>query len=523
MNKVFPDPASAPSPAVSAPRPPRRTLSPTARVWRRIEHWIILIHRWIGILTCLACVVWCLSGIVLIYIVQPKVMDAEYRASLNPIAWSQVRTDPTAALKASGVKTFPQRMRLEMSGGRPVYFFTDWNGAVSAVTADDGALIKQIAPARAVAIGRGFAHSERPTYLRLVDKDRWVFGANYDKTRPYHLVALHDDLDRYIYVSAKTGAVVIDTSSHDRFWTWLARVPHLVEIPWMREHAVAWRNLMLWSTGLATLVLISGMWLGITRLSLVKRYSEGRVSPFHGWMLWHHLLGIVGGLTLFTWVGTAWIYMHPGQYLESTAIPKTALQAYTGHKGADFPLSAAKTGAIAPVGALYAGFDWLAGKPIVFFGLRDGKIDTFDGATGAAAPLSDARLTEAARLLVPGAPVVYSERRTTPDRYWHSFKGDVRKVPIFRVVFGDRNQTWVHLDPDTGDVVQTRQDSDRTYFLFFNEIHKFDFYSVRGLAHEVLVWVLMLMATGISMTGAVVGWKHLSRPSRPGRKPSPSP
>jgi hypothetical protein len=40
--------------------------------------------------------VWCLSGIALIHIVEPKVMDAEYRASLNPIVCSQVRTDPTS-------------------------------------------------------------------------------------------------------------------------------------------------------------------------------------------------------------------------------------------------------------------------------------------------------------------------------------------------------------------------------------------------------------------------------------------
>ena len=48
--------------------------------------------------------------------------------------------------------------------------------------------------------------------------------------------------------------------------------------------------------------------------------------------------------------------------------------------------------------------------------------------------------------------------------------------------------------------------------LFFNEIHKFDFYSFRGLGRDALVWFLMLMGTGISLTGLVVGWKHLTRP-----------
>ena len=130
------DQSAAGAPAAEGPTVRvRRPVTPWRRAWRTIDHWIVVIHRWIGILTCLACVVWCLSGIALIYIVEPKVMDAEYRASLDPIAWAQVKTDPSAALKAAGLKGFPRRMRLEMSGGVPVYFLTDWAGNQSAVSA----------------------------------------------------------------------------------------------------------------------------------------------------------------------------------------------------------------------------------------------------------------------------------------------------------------------------------------------------------------------------------------------------
>ena len=223
--------------AGAAPARARRPVSAARRAWRTLDHWIVLIHRWIGIVTCLACVVWCLSGIALIYIVEPKVMDAEYRASLNPIVWDQVKIDPTAALKASGLKGFPQRMRLEMSGGQPVYFLNDWNGAPVAVSAVDGKKITHVDAAQALAIARGWAHTDKPTYLKLVDSDRWVFQAKYDKLRPFHLIALHDDVDHQIYVSSRTGAVPMDTSAHDRFWSWLARVPHLIELPIERSQA----------------------------------------------------------------------------------------------------------------------------------------------------------------------------------------------------------------------------------------------------------------------------------------------
>src|ERR1700722_678733 len=146
-----------PAVARAADRPRRSTqrgVRLSRRLWRVVERWIVLIHRWVGIVTCLICVVWCLSGIALIYIVEPKVMDEEYRASLNPIAWGQVHTDPTAALKAAGLNGLPQRMRLEMSGGRPVYFFTDWNGTQPAVYADTGRKITEVDAARALEIAR---------------------------------------------------------------------------------------------------------------------------------------------------------------------------------------------------------------------------------------------------------------------------------------------------------------------------------------------------------------------------------
>jgi hypothetical protein len=515
MNKAFLDQTGSATPAPSIAR---RPITPVRRLWRETEHWIVTIHRWVGILTCLACVVWCLSGIALIYVVEPKVMDAEYHASLNPIVWSQVRTDPTAALKAAGLNGFPKRMRLEMSGGRPVYFFTDWNGAQPAVYADTGQKIASVDAARALEIARGYTHSDRPNYLRPVDSDQWVFQAKYDELRPYHLVALNDDVDRQIYISSRTGFVPMDTSAHDRFWVWTARIPHLIELPIERNQAGPWRQFFLWSTALAAVLAFSGLFLGVLRLSLVKRYSEGGVSPFRGWMLWHHLLGLIGGITLFTWVGTAFIYMHPNHWLETSTQPAAAMQRYGGHRGPDFPLTAARLGQIAPQGALYAGFSWLAGRPIAFFGFRDLHILTFDGATGAYAPLSAERLTEAAKLIVPDGSLIHTELRTTPDRYWHSFKGDVRKMPMFRVEFADPKGTWLHLDPATGEVMQTKTAADRTYFLFFNEIHKFDFYSIRGLVHDLVVWVLMLLGTAISVTGVVLGWKHLTRQRRPKRK-----
>jgi len=484
-----------------------------------------MLHRWIGIVTCLACVIWCLSGIALIYIVQPKVMKAEYLQGLNPIIWADVHVMPQTALEASGLASFPSRMRLEMSGGRPVYFLTDWDGAVTAVSAFDGTRITSIDRDGALAIARDFAHSDRPTYMALLDSDRWVFkttleGRNLDKARPFHLIALHDAVDRQIYLSARTGAVVMDTSAHDRFWSWLARVPHTIDLPIIRAHPDAWRWLILSSTAMAAVVLVSGMWLGLSRLRLAKRYRDGRISPFRGVMLWHHMFGIIGGITLFTWVSTAWIFMRPAQLLAASTIPTAAMQAYAGHAGAHFPAQVDELATLAPSDALFAGFTWLGGRPVLYFGLRDGRIMTYDSGTqaGAAKAISEAHLLAAARALFPGARIRHAELRTEADRYWHSFKGNVRELPVFRVKFDDPQDTWVHLDPQTGHLLQTMNRTDRTYFLFFNEIHKFDLHGFKEPVRQIVMWVLMLAGTGISITAVAIGWRRLLRRRRPSRR-----
>lgn len=494
-----------------APARKRRPVTPWRRAWRAIDHWIVLIHRWLGIITCILGAIWCLSGIAIMYVVQPKLTELEHHAGLPPITWDQVKVAPTEALKAAGQTTFPQDMALEMQGGAPVWLITDWKGASHPISAVDAAPVRDITAARAVEIARGFNGANTPTLLRKLSSDRWTFKAAFDKTRPFYLVELNDRAGRQLHISAKTGAVAMESNRFDRTIMWVGRIPHIFETAWMRPHPDAYRQIMLWATGLATIVSLGGMVLGIIRLSLIKRYGGGRVTPFRGWMEWHHILGLIGGLTLLAWIGTAFIYMKPGGIYAESGPSQAALQDYRGHVSPDIPIVTAELARAAPPGTVGAGVGWVDGQPVLYFHDAASRFTTYDGAGNAAGRLSDARLLAAAKRLVPGAPVADFEYRATTDRYWHTFKGNYRKLPVFRVRFGDAQQTWLHLDPTTGKLMGDMTDSDRGYFLFFNEIHKADLYGVSEPLRKTLLWLLMLCGTAISVTGTVVGWKHLIR------------
>ncbi len=486
-------------------------MTPARRAWRVVDRWLVLIHRWLGIVTCVLGAIWCLSGIAIMYVVQPKLTELEHFAGLAPIAWDQVKVTPTEALKAAGQKTFPQDMALEMQGGAPVWLITDAKGLGHPISAVDAKPVKDIDAAQAVVIARGFTGANNPTLVRTVDSDRWTFKAPFDKTRPFHIVALNDKAGRELHISAKTGAIAMESNRFDRTIMWVGRIPHIFETAWMRPHPQAYRQIMLWATGLATLVALGGMVLGIVRLSLIKRYAEGRVTPFRGWMEWHHILGLIGGVTLLVWIATAYIYMKPGGIYAESGPSKAALTAYGGHKTPDFPITAAALASLAPRGAAAAGVGWVDGQPVLYFNDAKARFTTFDGASGPAGHLSDMRLLAAAKRLAPGAGVAGYEYRVTTDRYWHTFKGNYRKLPVFRVRFDDSHHTWLHLDPTTGRLLGDMTDSDRGYFLFFNEIHKVDLYGVPEPLRKTLLWLLMLCGAAISVTGTVVGWKHLTR------------
>ena len=68
------------------------------RVLKIGRKWLYVIHRWLGIASCLLFAVWFVSGLVMMYVPYPSVTDTERLGGLQPIAWSEVKVAPTAAM-----------------------------------------------------------------------------------------------------------------------------------------------------------------------------------------------------------------------------------------------------------------------------------------------------------------------------------------------------------------------------------------------------------------------------------------
>ena len=61
------------------------------RIIRRLRRWLYIVHRWIGIGTCLLFAMWFISGVVMMYVAFPQLTDTERWTASPPIAGTKCR------------------------------------------------------------------------------------------------------------------------------------------------------------------------------------------------------------------------------------------------------------------------------------------------------------------------------------------------------------------------------------------------------------------------------------------------
>lgn len=481
----------------------RAVLNVTRRLARLLQRWLYLSHRWLGIGACLLFAMWFASGLVMMYVQFPALADDERRSLLAPIETTTIAVTPETALQAAGLTAFPRSLRLEMQDEEPVYRIIDWDDRRLAVSARDGRQIMHVDADQAVAFCRW--HSPSAALLGLVERDQWTVTARYDPLRPFHLVALNDEAGTELYISARTGEIALDTTRRERFWNWLGAIPHWIYFAPLRADASLWRNVVMWIAVPGIVVAVSGLWLGIQRLRPRRRYPNGSPSPYRGWAKWHHISGLIGGLFLLTWIFSGWLSMNPNLWFTNRPVSQTGLIAYAGHQAPTFPASLLPTQS---GGAVEWRLHWIDGAAFVV--IRDAR----GAVSGPAAPQAE-RLIQAASGLVPGSRPVFSLMLMEEDAYWYSHHGQ-RPLPVLRIGFDDPQSTWLHIDPESGEILQTSNVNRRLYRWLFNALHSLDLPPLLAWrpAWDMLLWLLSLAGLAISVSGIVISLHHLGRVRR---------
>lgn len=477
-------------------------------MWHKTKRWLYLIHRWIGIATCLLFVMWFASGLVMLYVPFPSLEADERLQGQAPIAWERVSADP-AAFPSLADRQDARQVVLEMRGDRPVWRVSGWDGSEKARWADTGVPAGASSRAEARQIAESFAAAP-VSAMRLIQTNQWVVPGSYDRHRPLWQAELAGAGGQVLYISSTTGEVVLDTNRRERFWNWFGSVPHWLYPRALREDQPLWRQVVMWSSGPCILVALTGTWIGLMRLRAgSRRFKGGRMTPYRGWMKWHHVSGLVGAVFLILWIFSGWLSVDPWRLFASEGIGEEARRAYAG--AAPLPVADIERLADAAPNARRVVIASAAGR--VFL-----KADTI-----AASSLLDATtmtrlqpdrgvLLRAAARTVPDASITQVTLLTRPDAYWYSVRGNA-SLPVLRVKFNDAAQTWLHINPASSEILGEADSRRRTYRWLFDLFHRWDL-SLLLQSHpsrDLLIWLMSLAGLISSATAVYVGWKRLRR------------
>lgn len=478
--------------------------------------WLYWSHRWLGIATCILFLLWFVSGVVMMYVPYPSLTRAERLAGLAPIDWSRVAISPTQALRRAKQAGFPAELRLDMAAGEPAWRIRGKEGRV-ALSAVDGRPLSAPDAASAVAIARRFAGGTQVRHVERIHDDQWTVAQGFTWARPLWRISLSDKRLTQLYVSSTTGEVVQDTTARERAWNWAGAVPHWLYLTVIRRDGPIWRQVVLWTSGPAMIVGVTGLWIGMLRVRLRRRYGNGAVTPYRGWMKWHHLTGLVGGLFAITWMFSGWLSVNPFDWFARNG-PSEGPALYAAHQGADFPALDAAALAARARQAREALFAWIGGRPVVTLTSAENP-PVIARPDGEPLRFTRAELVANARRLMPNTAIRRTMLLTAPDFYWYSHGAD-RPLPVIRVIFADPARTWATIDPASGALLGRQDASGRTYRLLFNALHDFDlpFLLANRALRDPLMWLLSGLGMILSLSGVIIGWKHLAKSRRRRRR-----
>lgn len=492
---------------------------------------LYLSHRWLGIGGCLLLAMWFASGMVMMYVAYPELTEQERYAGLRSLDPEQVMFSPSALIARHPAETPIEHLKLTSIAQRPVYLIKRQGMAWLGMYADSGDLFGDAtlfgagAPELAVASAADFFQARYPKQtveaasVRTLDMDQWTVSSELSDYRPLHLVSLNDPAGTRLYVSARTGQVVRDTTRRERIWNWLGANLHWIYPLQLRRHTDFWVNTVIVLSLLGLITIVTGAIIGFLRLRIRRPYRGGGYSPYRGIPKYHHVLGLLSLIFLTTFMFSGLMSMRPWGVFDGRTSFTDQIRRYRwGDRPVESELACSQVGEIQQLlkqpgaGATKElVWHWIGGES---------HVSLHSSAESAATRLAVGKTQTLARRigaglgrLMPEEPAHTQQRLDDYDAYYYSHHDRWRTLPIQRVKFSDPESTWFHIDLATGEVLERLTYRNRVERWLFNGLHSLDF---AVLIKNRPIWDLLLIAlcsAGLlfSLTSIVMAWRRLGK------------
>ena len=457
---------------------------------------LILAHRYLGIALSLLFVSWFISGIVMMYTKGMPGLTPKLRLQrVAPLRAEDIHLTAADAIQKAALERPPARVILTTLAGRPVYRL-----GTKTVFADDGEVLGQVDAARALDVAAMFTNIPREKLHQSLqqDVDQWTISQR--RQMPIHHITVDDADHTELYISTQTGDVAVMTTRSSRALAWIGAIPHWFYFTALRTKDSAWRQAVIWTSGLGSILALLG---------IILAFSQFKVK-YSGWMRWHYVSGALFGIFTLTWVFSGMLSMDPWDWSQGGGLGNEIRGQLSGGtlNAAKFPpLDVASLGP----GIREIEFSRIQGEPHYIVRTPEQKLlvsaQTLQART---APFSVESLMAKVKTAYPNTPVVDSQLLNDYDAYYYSQDHEL-PLPILRVKFGDKDATWMYIDPAASQMLRSIHRLGRINRWIYHGFHSLDF---AFLYYNWPAWsgIMILLSLGgatTSIIGVVIGFRRL--------------
>lgn len=492
-------------------------------LWPRVNRWLTWFHRWAGVFLCVLFALWFASGAVLHFVGFPSLPAAARFAHSEAINMGRLEIGPAEALAhaeaAAGMRTVDSMRLISVAGtptyivsfgGTPSYVMTSGETQI-AVAGDTGRVIHRFPTVIAARVASGFADASVLRITGPLDYDQWIVHQQFDPYRPLYRVRLSDPGGTELYVSARTGEVVQRTTAHDRFWNWCGAVLHWIYFTPVRKDWTLWNQLVWWISLVALLTSVAGTWLGVHRYLKNRAYHRPGISPYRGWMRWHHIVGLFASIVVLAWIFSGWLSMDHGRLF---SLPVATAKKSDRMRGISFASIARATSletlrSVAP--ASIVEFHGIGGRPLLT--IRGGRVGAsrilwLDTGVFSHGPIAEAILLSALKTAWPANATVPVGPSAADELYRQaeSVPGDALAATT-----GSHGRIRVYVGRYSGVLLDVMNPSRRAYAWVYYCVHTLNFPGLIGhpVVRAIVEMLLLLFGFGFCVTGIVLGVRRL--------------
>lgn len=476
-------------------------------IGRGINRWLVWFHRWAGVALCLLVAAWFVSGAILHFVPYPALERSEQLKRSDALDLSRVRIAPEAALARMPADV--TELRLVSVAGRPIYIGAAPSETRARIAADTGELLPSFGAAIAQSVAEHFAGSAASRVTGPLDYDQWMVHQRFNPFRPMFRVRMANPERADLYVSAATGEVVQRTTLTERLWNWPGAVLHWTYFTPLRRNWSAWNQTVWWLSLIALLSATVGLWLGVDRLIANRSAGRAGLSPFRGWMRWHHVMGLFAGLIVFGWMLSGWLSMDHGRLFsmgKATTLEVTRLRG--------LPLAAVAAAAsletVQGVGVAKAiSFHALGSQPFL-------AVENGGDAGSHVLWLTSAQSVESLSdtVLLTAVRIVWSDAAPVRDRFDDLYRL-AEHLPLTARGFlaGGEEASRIYVDSNSGDILAVMNRGRRAYAWVYYALHTLNFPGLLSHPLTRIATELLLLAGGLAsgVTGIVLAFRRVRR------------